>query len=181
MGLPGPEGGAFPAADRPVRGRVGDPAGGAGEERGAGADAVAAVLRWGLVDPVRAGARGDVARKKVLNQIDKWLGESDVQRAEIDRGIKGMEEAVDNLTDSKIRARVQADRLAADIKGNKQKTAYEILRSDWSSDVCSSDLAPPAGSPIRPRTAPPGAGNAPPSSPGNPTSAEPPGHANQHL
>src|SRR6056297_3956496 len=24
----------------------------------------------------------------------------------------------------------------------KQKTAYEILRSDWSSDVCSSDLVP---------------------------------------
>ena len=26
----------------------------------------------------------------------------------------------------------------------KQKTAYEILRSDWSSDVCSSDLAFPS-------------------------------------
>ena len=26
----------------------------------------------------------------------------------------------------------------------KQKTAYEILRSDWSSDVCSSDLAGPS-------------------------------------
>ena len=25
----------------------------------------------------------------------------------------------------------------------KQKTAYEILRSDWSSDVCSSDLKRP--------------------------------------
>ena len=25
----------------------------------------------------------------------------------------------------------------------KQKTAYEILRSDWSSDVCSSDLSSP--------------------------------------
>ena len=25
----------------------------------------------------------------------------------------------------------------------KQKTAYEILRSDWSSDVCSSDLTRP--------------------------------------
>src|SRR5881396_4007356 len=24
----------------------------------------------------------------------------------------------------------------------KQKTAYEMVRSDWSSDVCSSDLAP---------------------------------------
>src|SRR5213075_3074461 len=30
----------------------------------------------------------------------------------------------------------------------KQKTAYEITRRDWSSDVCSSDL--PAGAPIRP-------------------------------
>ena len=26
------------------------------------------------------------------------------------------------------------------LKGIKQKTAYEILRCDWSSDVCSSDL-----------------------------------------
>src|SRR3546814_11094471 len=26
----------------------------------------------------------------------------------------------------------------------KQKTAYEVRISDWSSDVCSSDLAPPA-------------------------------------
>src|SRR3546814_8372802 len=26
----------------------------------------------------------------------------------------------------------------------KQKTAYEMRISDWSSDVCSSDLAPPA-------------------------------------
>ena len=29
----------------------------------------------------------------------------------------------------------------------KQKTAYEILRSDWSSDVCSSDLYTP---PVKP-------------------------------
>src|SRR3546814_4272518 len=27
----------------------------------------------------------------------------------------------------------------------KQKTAYEMRISDWSSDVCSSDLQPPAG------------------------------------
>src|SRR6056297_1889676 len=37
----------------------------------------------------------------------------------------------------------------------KQKTAYEILRSDWSSDVCSSDLAP-AGGPRRRRPGGPG-------------------------
>ena len=29
----------------------------------------------------------------------------------------------------------------------KQKTAYEILRSDWSSDVCSSDLIAQNGLP----------------------------------
>src|SRR5881396_1366477 len=28
----------------------------------------------------------------------------------------------------------------------KQKTAYELVRSDWSSDVCSSDLPPRRGS-----------------------------------
>src|SRR6056297_4152194 len=33
----------------------------------------------------------------------------------------------------------------------KQKTAYEILRSDWSSDVCSSDLRRrPRGRRVRP-------------------------------
>src|SRR3546814_4907846 len=30
----------------------------------------------------------------------------------------------------------------------KQKTAYELRISDWSSDVCSSDL-PPSGCPVR--------------------------------
>src|SRR6056297_3996075 len=37
----------------------------------------------------------------------------------------------------------------------KQKTAYEILRSDWSSDVCSSDLGwPNCWSPTSTRRAP---------------------------
>src|SRR3546814_3548492 len=34
----------------------------------------------------------------------------------------------------------------------KQKTAYEMRISDWSSDVCSSDLG--GGAPLRGRTAP---------------------------
>ena len=28
------------------------------------------------------------------------------------------------------------------VGGKKQKTAYEMVRCDWSSDVCSSDLLP---------------------------------------
>ena len=31
-------------------------------------------------------------------------------------------------------------RISTDREAVKQKTAYEMLRSDWSSDVCSSDL-----------------------------------------
>src|SRR5881396_4088394 len=30
----------------------------------------------------------------------------------------------------------------------KQKTAYEMVRSDWSSDVCSSDLVVPPRAPV---------------------------------
>ena len=38
-----------------------------------------------------------------------------------------------NVTDGMERVALSVHRV------HKQKTAYEILRSDWSSDVCSSD------------------------------------------
>src|SRR3546814_11107009 len=38
----------------------------------------------------------------------------------------------------------------------KQKTAYEMRISDWSSDVCSSDLRERAGQPAAPREGPQG-------------------------
>src|SRR3546814_5222420 len=47
----------------------------------------------------------------------------------------------------------------------KQKTAYELRISDWSSDVCSSDLAvfatPRADTALRPRQLPPPSGGRP--------------------
>ena len=44
-------------------------------------------------------------------------------------------------TTYRTREEIQRMRSTNDpIAGLKQKTAYEILRSDWSSDVCSSDL-----------------------------------------
>src|SRR3546814_3410917 len=56
----------------------------------------------------------------------------------------------------------------------KQKTAYEMRISDWSSDVCSSDLATP---PLRPPTPPLPPNEEPPPSPPPPpadTPATPP-------
>src|SRR3546814_5777799 len=52
----------------------------------------------------------------------------------------------------------------------KQKTAYEMRISDWSSDVCSSDLHPPGAEPAGGR----GAG-------GKPARRRHPGHRSQHL
>jgi peptidoglycan hydrolase CwlO-like protein len=80
-----------------------------------------AVIGVGAIVFHFAGARGDVAKKKVLGQIDKWLGESDVQRQEIENGIKGMEVAVDKLSTAKIKARVDADRLTKAVKENQKK------------------------------------------------------------
>src|ERR1700755_1537233 len=54
----------------PFEGGAGVPAGGRDAEGGPAADAVAAVLRGGLVDPVRAGARGDVAAREHVRAGD---------------------------------------------------------------------------------------------------------------
>jgi len=68
-----------------------------------------------------SGARGDVAKKKIIGQIDKWLGESDVARAEIDRGIKGMDEAIEKLNTQAVKAQVQSERLGREVNVNKKK------------------------------------------------------------
>src|SRR3546814_5186463 len=51
----------------------------------------------------------------------------------------------------------------------KQKTAYEMRMSDWSSDVCSSDLAAPPPDVSPPDVSPPGA--SPPALPPPPVRA----------
>jgi len=84
-----------------------------------------------------SGARGEVAKKKILKKIDSWLGESDVARTDIERGIKGMDDAVSNLQSSRIKAQVQAEYLTKEIAGNKKKieesrTALLKLKSDLS-------------------------------------------------
>jgi chromosome segregation ATPase len=82
---------------------------------------LALVLGGGYLVYSWSGARGDVVKKKVLNDIDKWLGESDVRRAEIDRGIKGLDEGIVTLSDARIKAQVQAEMLAKEVASNKKK------------------------------------------------------------
>jgi chromosome segregation ATPase len=95
----------------------------------------ALLLVGGIVVYHYSEARGDVAKKKVLNQIDKWLGESDVQRADIERGIKGMDEGIVKLSDARIKSQVQSEMLGKEVAANKKKiedskVALTKLKSD---------------------------------------------------
>ena len=56
-------------------------------------------------------ARVDVAKKKLLDQIDDALGKMDVQKAEIDNGIKSAKKAADGVRKAKVRAQVTLDQL----------------------------------------------------------------------
>ncbi|MDG1810036.1 MAG: hypothetical protein P8J91_11990 [Pirellulaceae bacterium] len=55
------------------------------------------------------GARAQVAGDKVLDKIDKWLGELDVKRKEIENSVQSLEEAVENNHKAKINAEVRLD------------------------------------------------------------------------
>jgi type VII secretion effector (TIGR04197 family) len=56
-------------------------------------------------------ARIDVAKKKVLDRIDDALGKMDVQKAEIDNGIKSAKQAADGVRRAKVRAQVNLDQI----------------------------------------------------------------------
>jgi hypothetical protein len=76
-----------------------------------------------------SGARGKVAKQKILNQLDEWLGKSDVRRQEIVDKIEGMEKGIDKLSDVRRRQSVQADMLKGELKLNEKKLqeSTEIL------------------------------------------------------
>ena len=68
-----------------------------------------------------SGARGEVVKNKLLKEIDNCLGETEVQRTEIDRGIRGMDEGIAKLSEARIKAQIQADMLDKELKGNTKR------------------------------------------------------------
>ena len=68
-------------------------------------------------------ARVDVATKKVFDQIDEALGKMDVQKAEIDNGIKTAKLAVDGVRKAKIKAQVSLDQLDEKVRPHQDKIA----------------------------------------------------------
>ena len=68
-------------------------------------------------------ARVDVAKKKLLDQIDDALGKMDVQKAEIDNGIKSAKLAADGVRKAKIKAQVSLEQLDEKVKQYQEKIA----------------------------------------------------------
>jgi len=74
---------------------------------------LAIALAWGC------GARTEVAKDKVLKQIDKMLGEVDVKRKEIELSVNGLKDGIEGMRKAKIKAQVkreQMDRQVGDIQ-----------------------------------------------------------------
>lgn len=68
-------------------------------------------------------ARVDVAKKKLVEQIDDALGKMDVQKAEIDNGIKSAKQAADGVRKAKIKAQVSLDQLDEKVRPHQEKIA----------------------------------------------------------
>lgn len=60
---------------------------------------------------VGCGPRWDVAQDKVMAAIDRWFGELDVKRKQIDHALVAGQEALDVVTHEKIRVQVQLELL----------------------------------------------------------------------
>jgi chromosome segregation ATPase len=81
---------------------------------------------------VGCGARGEVAKEKVLSQIDKLLGETEVQKKEMEISLRNMHQAVEKLNEGRISATVQLEKMqekveAQEARVNKNKDNLAAL------------------------------------------------------
>ena len=88
--------------------------------------------------------RADVAKKKVMDKIDDMLGKIDVQRAEIDQGIKAAKQGVEGVRKAKIKAQVQVDQLDEKVKPYDEQMARcdqslvklrDLIKADTAADI----------------------------------------------
>lgn len=68
-------------------------------------------------------ARVDVVKKKILDNIDNAIGKIDVQKAEIDNGIKTAKLAADGVRKAKIKAQVSLEQLDEKVRPDQDKIA----------------------------------------------------------
>lgn len=65
--------------------------------------------------------RAQVAKNKVLDHIDNMLGKMDVQKAEIDAGLKSAKQAVVEISRAKHQAQAQLDLIEEKVRPHQEK------------------------------------------------------------
>lgn len=66
-------------------------------------------------------ARVDVVKKNALDKLDDMLGKMDVQKAEIDNGIKSAKQGAEGVRKAKVRAQVSLDQLDEKVRPFEEK------------------------------------------------------------
>ena len=82
---------------------------------------VCGVLASALV--LGCGARLEVAKDKVREQIDSLLGSMDVKRKEIELSVAGLREGISGLRRAKIKAQVGGDQIGRQAKPQEERLA----------------------------------------------------------
>jgi chromosome segregation ATPase len=111
------------------------------------------------------GPRGEVAKKKLTDRLDDMLGKMDVQRAEIDDGIKATKQAVEGVRKARITAQVKLDQIDEKAKPHEEMLAQcdqtlaklrDLLKADQPAEIAGktysvADLKDMAGKVIQAR------------------------------
>ena len=79
-----------------------------------------------LASVLGCGARVEVAKEKLLKQIDNLLGKMDVERKQIQIEMKALKDGVEGIRKAKIKAKVKQDQ----IKGEVEPLQEQIVKVD---------------------------------------------------
>jgi phage shock protein A len=111
---------------------------------------VVALLGGGYFLFLSGTPRAEVAKKKLLDRLDDMLGKLEVQRQEIDDGIKATKQAVEGIRKAKIKAQVKCDQLDEKAKPFEEKMAQcdqtlirlrDLLKADQPADIAGKTYA----------------------------------------
>lgn len=90
------------------------------------------------------GSRVEVAKKKALDRLDDMLGKMDVQRQEIDDGIKATKKAVEGIRKARITAQVRLEQIDEKTKPFEEKVTRcdqtlsklrDLLKADQPAEI----------------------------------------------
>ncbi len=88
--------------------------------------------------------RVEVAKKRLLDRVDDLIGKMEVQRQEIDNGIKATKQAVEGVRKAKIKAQVKLEQIEEKAKPHEEKIAQcdqslarlrDLLKADMPAEI----------------------------------------------